>query len=405
MKYSSVRILALVFFMLVISECKSPINNTIINIDADNTAHAVNLKLSDLADSFKIIPLETTTESLLDDLTEYYCNEDYILAYSENGVFKFSSSGRFIKKLLGSGRGPNEFVNLSLCIYSVDENNDILLINDQMHTGIYFRYDLKSEQFLEPIKQWSPAFGSFDIVRDSSIIVTNFLNKKYAFYYQNFNGEFVSGVSNTKKIVSDQEEILQGGRLTKFGSDYYYSFQHDDTLFKIEDNKLIPYLALNFNASGEDNPKEILENRDERFIVFQPGSPSFFIILVLVDNFENLDVNNRGIGEGKSFYLLVNNYTGKASKINSYTDNFIGKTKDGLALSKIDFLSPFFLKLSPNKRIITPYYPNQIKKAIEKGLNYKDFPVEINEQLLKLNENLQETDNPILMIGTIKNKI
>ena len=405
MKHFFGKILALVFFILIISGCKSPVTNSIINIDTENTTDAVNLKLSDLADSFKIVPLETTNESLLDDLTEYYCNEDYILAYCKNGVYKFSSSGRFIKKLLGSGRGPNEFVNLSLCIYSVDENNDILLINDQMHTGIYFRYDLKSEQFLEPIKQWSPSFGSFDIVRDSLIIISNFLNRKYAFYYQNFNGEFVSGVVNTKKIVSGQEEALQGGRLTKFGSDYYYSFQYDDTLFKIEDNKLIPYLALNFKDSREDNLKGSLENREERFIIFQPEAPGFFIILVIVDNFENLDVNNRGIGEDKSYYLLLNNYTGKASRINSYTDNFIGETKDALALSKIDFLSPFFLKSSPDNKIITPYYPGQIKKAIEKGLNYKDFPVDINEQLLKLNENLQETDNPILLIGIIKGKI
>ena len=76
-----------------------------------------------------------------------------------------------------------------------------------------------------------------------------------------------------------------------------------------------------------------------------------------------------------------------------------------MALSNIDFLSPFFLKLLPNGRIIKSNHPDQVKKAIEKGLNYKDFSVEINEQLLKFNENLQETDNPILLIGKIKDKI
>jgi len=51
------------------------------------------------------------------------------------------------------------------------------------------------------------------------------------------------------------------------------------------------------------------------------------------------------------------------------------------------------------------YYKLQIENAIEKGLNYKDFPVRINEQLIKLNENLQETDNPILLIGRTKDII
>lgn len=405
MKLFSGKILALVCFILVFPECKSRLDSPIITIDTDKTMDVVNLKLSDLADSFKIIPLETTPESLLDDVIEYYCNEDYILAFCENGVFKFSSTGRFIKKLFGRGRGPNEFSRLSLCIYSVDESNDILLINDQMRKGKYFRYDLKSEQFLEPVKQCSPAFGPFNIVRDSLIIVSNFLNTEYAIYYQNFNGEFISGITNKKKVISDDEETLQHGTFVKFNSEYYFSFQYDDSLFKIKDNKLVPYLALKFKASREDIPKETMENGDKRVIIFQPGTPSFFIILVFVDNLDNLDINKRGIEEKKCYYLVLNNFTGKSSKINSYTDDFIGETKDAQALSKIDFLSPYFLKLSPNKRIITPYYPSQIKKAIGKGLNSKDFPVEIKEQLLKLNENLQETDNPILLIGTIKDKI
>lgn len=399
-------ILTLGFFIIITSQCHTPVSNIILDIDANNTQDVINLKLSDLADSFKIVPLETTNECLLDDLTEYYCTEDYILAYSKNGVYKFSPSGKFIKKLFGTGRGPNEFVSLLRCIYTVDETNDILYINDQSHKDIYLRYDLKSEQFLEPVRQCFSAFGSFYIIRDSLIIVSNSLNREYAFYYQDFDGKFISGMANTKKMMSGQEETLQGGRFAKSGSDYYYSFLYDDTLFKIEDNKLIPYLALNFKASREYPPTETLENRngEVRLIVFQP-SPGFFTILVLVDDFQNLNLKNRGIGEEKSYYIFLDIFTGKASRINSYTDNFIGEKKDAMALSNIDFLSPFFLKLLPNGRIIKSYHPDQVKKAIEKGLNYKDFSVEINEQLLKFNENLQETDNPILLIGKIKDKI
>ena len=51
------------------------------------------------------------------------------------------------------------------------------------------------------------------------------------------------------------------------------------------------------------------------------------------------------------------------------------------------------------------YSKDQIKDAIEKKLNYKDFPERINQQLIRLNENLQETDNPILLIGMLKNKL
>ncbi len=102
---------------------------------------------------------------------------------------------------------------------------------------------------------------------------------------------------------------------------------------------------------------------------------------------------------------MFNNFTGKVSRINSYNDNFIGETKDALKLSHVDFFNPFFLTLLPNGKIVSAYYQYQIKNAIGKGLNFKNFPNKINDQLLKLNESLQETDNPVLLIGRIKYKI
>jgi hypothetical protein len=404
MKHSFKKILIPAFFALIITGCHKPVSNMIHNIDAENLQGAIDLRLSDLANSFKLIPLETTKESLLDNRTEFYFNEDYILAYSENGVFKFTPSGKFVKKLVGLGRGPNEIVNFSSCIFVVDENNDLLYISNRMNKGTYLRYDLKSEHFIEPVKRALNAFGSFDIVNDSIIIVSNLLDdSKYAVYFQNLKGEFISGITNTKKLISDQTELPQRGILLKEGLSYYYYFQYDDTLFQIKGNKLIPYLALNFKTPRENPPKETLKNGD-RFIYFQPGTPGILIIHVeIVEDAKSF--YSVPSGGGKGYYLLFNNYSGKASRINSYTDNFIGETKNALALSQVDLLNPFFLELSPNKRIITPYYPNQIKKAIEKGLNYVDFPVEINDQLLKINEIFQETDNPILLIGIIKDKI
>ena len=392
----------LLFFFLVLA-CKNTIKESlVININADEPKSHIDLKLSDLADSFKLIPLETTKECLLDNRTDFYISRNYILAYSESGVYKFSSEGKFLKKLFGLGRGPNEFVNLLLCIFTVEEDNDLLYINDQIQKGIYLRYDLKSEHFLEPIKQCFSAFGSFDIYGDSLMIVSNLLKSNYAVYYQDFNGEFKSGITQIKKYMSYKNEMPQKGRLIKAGSNYYYSFLYDDTLFKINEYKLIPYLALNFKTPRENPPRETLTNGD-RFVNFQSGNPSFFIIHVNI--IEDVNLYNRGIGGEKGYYLILNNLSGKASRIDSYTDNFVGETKDASALGHVDFFNPFFLKLQYNNKIITPYYPSQIKKAIEKGLNYKDFPVGINKQLLKLNKTLQETDNPVLMIGTIKDKI
>ena len=390
-----------------ISACRNSSENTknsIVNIEAENTQSVIDLKLTQLADSFRLVPLETTNECLLDNNTEFYVGKSYILAYSKSGVYKFSTDGKFVKKLFGSGRGPDEFTHLTLCIFVVDEKKDILYINDQIRQGVYLRYDLKSEQFLEPIKQCFPAFGFFYIYSDSLIIASNLLQtSNYSVFIQNLKGKFVSGITNPKKYLSGQKETLQNGRLIKSDSTFYYYFDYDDTLFKIKENKLIPFLALNFKTPRDDLPKDI-NSVGDRFIIYQPGAPGFIIICIRIIEDVNLYRLGRTGGE-KAYYLLLNNSTGVSSRINSYTDNFIGESKDAFALSHLDPYYPFFLTLLSDKKLVMAYYKLQIENAIEKGLNYKDFPVRINEQLIKLNENLQETDNPILLIGRTKDII
>lgn len=405
MKHLHGEALVIVLFTLTISGCYKPSSELIYNIDAEYPNDVVDLKLTDLANSFRLVPLETSEESLLDNQTKFYVNEKYIIAYSKDGVFKFSPSGKFVKKLIGPGRGPGEIVNFEGCIFVVDEYHDLLYISNRANNDTYLRYDLISEHFIEPVRRAIDATGYFDIVDDSLIIVSTLVSdSKYAIHFQNLKGEFVSGIINTKRIISEQKkELPQISLLLKDGTKHYCWFQSDDTLFQIKDTKLIPYLALNFKTRRSYPPEEKLKDGD-RFIYFQSGTPSFLIIHVeSVEDAESFYTIPISAG-GKGIFLLFNSISGKALRINSYTDNFIGETKDGFKLSQVDILNPFFLELS-NGKIITAYYPGQITKAIEKGLNNKDFPAELNAQLIKINGNLKEMDNPILLIGNIKEKL
>jgi hypothetical protein len=404
----NINLTVVVFIILIqIITCKNEIKKNTANefstINAVNTEKIIDLKLTDMADSFRLVPLETTEECLLDDRLEFYIDKNYILAYDKNGIIKFSAEGKFIKKLIGIGRGPNEFSNPLLCLFMVDEKKDLLYINDYGHNGFYLLYDLKSEQFLTPVKQYIPAYGFFSIENDSLIIASNLLNSSdYAIFRQNLNGKFVSGITNTKKYISNQQEFFQNGRLIKADSICYYYSTYDDTLFRVQNNKLKPFLALNF-ATPRDNPSKGISENGDRFILYQSGMPGFIIISILI--IEDINLYKAGKGGEKYYYLLFNNSTGEAAKINSYADNFIGETKDALSLSQVDPSYPFFIKLPQNKNLAIAYSKHQINDAIEKGLNYKDFLERINQQLIRLNENLDETDNPILLIGTIKDKI
>ena len=77
-----------------------------------------------------------------------------------------------------------------------------------------------------------------------------------------------------------------------------------------------------------------ISKNGDRSILYQSGMPGFIIICILI--VEDINLYKLGRGGEKYYYLLFNNYTGEAAKINSYADNFIGETKDALALSQVD---------------------------------------------------------------------
>jgi hypothetical protein len=394
-------------FLFQISACNKTVRNPSVGIvhkiDADNIKDVIDLKLSDMADSFRLVPLETTKECLLDKSTEFYVGKSFIIAYSKNGVYKFSSDGKFIKRLFKTGRGPDEILSTVYSTFVVDDKKDLLYIYVQGQSGKYFVYDLESEHFSDPVKQCFSGFGSFDIYNDSLIVGSLFGfrdTSDYAVYFQNLKGEFVSGITNYKRLKTNKGIISQPGWITKSDSIYYFNFRYDDTLFKITENKLIPYLAFNFKAKRGNPPTEIRQKGD-RFIYLQFVTPGFMIIQIQV-----IEEVIRSADEKMKFnYLLFNNITGKASNINTYIDNFIADTLDVLKMSRLNETYMYFLSRPPNRNLVVAYDPFQIKKAIGRGFNSKDFPNKINQQLVKLNDNLQETDNPILLIGRIKDKI
>jgi hypothetical protein len=393
--------------------CKNTVKKSatdiIYNIDADKTQNLIDLKLSSIADSFRLVPLETREDCLLDNHTEYYIGDCYILAYCENGVYKFSADGKFIKKLFIKGRGPNEFFGLvGFCTFVVDSKKNYLYIYDQTRRNVFLVYDILSECFLESVKKHIPGYGFFAIYSDSALIVANsdyFDSSKYAVHIQNLKGELITGINHNKKIIYNQTEISQPSSLTIGDSSYHVSFIRDDTLFKLRENKLVPYLALNFNLP-RDNPPSRTRKKGDRIIIFpRVEAPNF--IIIQIDIIDEMVWYSTGTGDDKikRNYLFFNKSSGKAARINTYTDNFIGETQDIFKLSQV--IDGGYLKfptILPNRLFVVAYYPYQIKEAIKKGLNYEDFPDSLNNQLNKINETMKEMDNPILLVGILKKK-
>jgi hypothetical protein len=83
--------------------------------------------LSEIALDIEYIPLETTKNSMIKNIDKVKIREKYI--YLKNNVIEvmcFDRKGRFINKLDKSGRGPEEYTNIS--DYDISSDNNTLVV-------------------------------------------------------------------------------------------------------------------------------------------------------------------------------------------------------------------------------------------------------------------------------------
>ena len=73
------------------------------------------LNLSRYATSIKYIPLETTEESLLGEVSSFSTDGKnfYLASLNGNSALEFSSDGKFVKAIGTKGRGPGEHMGIN----------------------------------------------------------------------------------------------------------------------------------------------------------------------------------------------------------------------------------------------------------------------------------------------------
>jgi hypothetical protein len=369
-----------------------------IQIDVENCRTSIDLKLSDLVDSCWLVKLETTNESVLGNYFHYVLiDNDFIIIVDLNGIYKFGSNGKFIKKIINFGRGPNEFNSNPKLYYSTDTK--ILYINDNYgNTSILSRFNVKSQEFLDPVKKCFPGmWGSFIVLNDSLIIasVNPFDNNSnpYALFTQNLQGEFISGIESNSKVISfKNESIPQRMLIFSGGNEIHAKYFFTDTLYRINDDKLHPWLII----KGNNPPSETYSNmkigeKKSSFERFE--NPSFMIFKNLT--YEGLVPFKPGAqkAEYDTSYFFINKSNGKYALIRSYMDDLTNKLK----VRDISF--PLSL---PNNLIFTFYYPYELKQTNLQKFTETLLPKTIYNQLDSILSGLKDTDNPVLFIGVPK---
>lgn len=119
--FSSKAIIYFTIIVIVIYGCQSVKvkpdleiieNNNPYFIDlSSNLNNAKELYLSDFVDSIVYIPLETTPESIIPELSKVIpIDNGYLIATQQDPIYYFDNNGHFIKKIGSIGRGPEEYM-------------------------------------------------------------------------------------------------------------------------------------------------------------------------------------------------------------------------------------------------------------------------------------------------------
>lgn len=211
------------------------------------------LKLSGFAESIEMIPLETTSQSLIGEIKKIYYRHGRYYMLVTNGLTNakalvFSEQGKFLYELDRIGQGEGEYVEMGT--FALMPNADIKVFS----WGKTVTYDSLGHYLHESPM---PYYGD-DVV--------TFPNGDYVLRYSNLGG---NSTSVLRAFAQDDKELsaflmrtpVEKTKLwhflnwNAFSSDagkHYFTYCHADTIYSVEAGKAVPAFYLDFGKYKAD---------------------------------------------------------------------------------------------------------------------------------------------------------
>ena len=270
---------------LLLFSCSNVENNELAEVTIDIAINS-RLLLSEITEEITTIDLELTDASIInpDRILKVHLLDSLIFIAEMDKMFVFDLKGRFVRTIGSKGQGPGEYMGIKS--FTIDENNKIIYIVN--HSTIIC-YDL-SGNFLKQITLSSPTssqiLGLF-CFNDELLLLAEFIregqieaNKKNkcfhsVIYKVNNEMQFIDSCSIRDVYFEIPFWIgLLSEYLTCNNSNIYLYFPENfsltvnfhpplqdlgpiqrvsrDTLYRFENNQLIPELKFSFKRNGRN---------------------------------------------------------------------------------------------------------------------------------------------------------
>jgi hypothetical protein len=356
------------------------------------------ISLSQIASNVKYIQLETNDDCLIGK-GKYFFTDSLIFVSNRDHILKFSRSGKFIKKIGNPGRGPGE-IDVIRIMSIIPDKRLIVVQKNSQHKLLYFSFEGALVKTIN-----IPDVYNIKVMNDGKYIayeVGSNGSEKYTFRLTNEKDDTLSVVNNYTTwpyvphimVVYNSFEPFYFCRNSSFLKALY-----NDTVYTITSDKIRPCYFINlgkYKLPDELRPERIeLENiktdwwnnRNKFYFsnVFEAGGKIFLALY--------------SYGSASPKYLLFDKVNKKGNLlINDVgaSTGFINDWDGGLDLWPIGSIS--------NDQVFMPIDVLTFQKALKFSRTDKRI-IKFQEnykQLEKMISSLAVTDNPIIMVVTLK---
>jgi len=349
---------------------------------------SLHIRLSDFAGDFEFVRLETTTEGLVSGGSAFYIDQDYILFEKFRGaIYQFARDGKFIRKLVGTGKGPFEFSDGE---WTVDETNQILYLTDRAKKNYFLSFDLKSGKYIGNVPKAIPSTTTSIYALEDNVLLANTYmaaepqKELAAAYWQDGKGKMINS------IPGQPNEVMFFSYLTyaKHEDAFRIKMLGNDTVYSIQNQEMLPYLSFDF---GHENPP----NR------YHMGFTTIRVVKE-VESWVMLDVDI--ISE------ILKNKEGQVVSLSSKVQYYMLDKENPKAYHRGSiFIDPVhhqdkhhWIFYNPNGIFVKPYEAVDLLELAEEAFANPDFKDPYKSKLKTAIKDLSEDDNPILLIGTYK---
>ena len=233
-----------------------------ITIHIDDEMHPLydTLRLGELIESYRLIPLSSSEESFMWPIRDIHFMEDqYFISYGDlitTRMKSFDKNGNFIKEIYNIGRGPNEVVSPLGRVYNdaqktialICTNSEILKIDAVTHN----LNKIRITDVIEPFRPCSYNNGNYIAIPSNSSgqKKDTLLDKGAYLIYYDSDFNIIGSISdNTDRTHRNLEGVTTFPRIKKIisqsGDRVLYKDMLNDTIYSVSvDGKLTPAIIV-----------------------------------------------------------------------------------------------------------------------------------------------------------------